>query len=82
MGGGVDGGGRSQPGSLLRRDLNADLLRNGARHLALQLQHVGQRALVIPGPQMGIGRPMNQLDHDLHPPVLALHRTFNDTIYF
>src|SRR5688572_597330 len=60
MGSRINGGGRSQPGSLLRRDLSPDFVCNGPRHFALQLQHICECTLVIADPQMGIGGPMNQ----------------------
>ena len=73
----VDGTRRGHPGTLLRRDLNPDLLGDCARHLALQLQDVRQLALVFPRPQMRIGRRMNQLDTDPHAIARPLHRAFD-----
>jgi hypothetical protein len=76
----IDRAGRSQPGTLFCSDPNLDLSGNRARHLALQLQDVGQVSLVFTGPEMCIGRGVNQLDADLHAIAAALHRAFYDGV--
>jgi hypothetical protein len=60
----LDAARRHQPGAFLRRHLHPNLVGDGTRHLALQLQHVGQFAVVTERPQQRIFRYMNQTCSD------------------
>ena len=76
----IDRASRCQSGTFFCGDLNLDLLGNGARDLALQLQDVGQVALVFTRPEMRIRRRVNQLHADPHAIAGALHRPFDDGV--
>ena len=80
--GGIDDVGRGQPGALFRGDLHLDLFDHGPRDVRLQLEDVGQLALVLPGPEVRVGRRVDQLDVDPHPVAAALHRSLDDRIDF
>ena len=81
VGGGIDRSSRCQTGTLFCRDLNLDLFGNCARDLTLQLQDVGQVALVFTRPQMRIRRHVNQLHADAHAIAGAQHRPFDDRVH-
>jgi hypothetical protein len=66
---------------VLWRNLDSNLLRDGARHLDLQLQVIGQFALVVARPKVRIGWRVKQLDPDLHAVTRSLDRPFEHSIH-
>ena len=62
----VDWAGSRQTRLLCWRDLNLNLLSNGLSHFPLQVQNVAQVALIAAGPQMLLGRGMNEPDGNAH----------------
>ena len=77
----IDAAGGGKPRALLSGDLNADLIRDCARDVALELQHIRQITLVIVRPQMRIRRRVNQLRRHPHAPTGPLHCSFDHCIH-
>ncbi|MCE7930980.1 MAG: hypothetical protein DYH17_06365 [Xanthomonadales bacterium PRO6] len=69
---------RRQP--RIRPDPALDRARHGPADLALQDEHIVQRALVAVLPQVRVGVRVDQLDVDLHPLAGAQHRALDEHV--
>ena len=77
----VDRSRAGEAGALLRCERDLDLIRDGARHLALQVQHVAQVALVGVCPQVPVRGRMDELRRNAHPLACSHHRALDDTVH-
>ena len=78
MGFRVVGRHRHQPRVLLADQHHLELAGDRARDVFLQLEHVGEIAVVGPRPQIGIVGDLDQLRGDTHLVALLAHRAFED----
>ena len=76
----IDRAAAGQARFLLRRQLNLNLVGDGARDVALQRQDIPQVALVLLGPQVRIRRRVNQLGGDSDASLRPQDRAFDDGI--
>jgi hypothetical protein len=60
--------------------LNPDLPHDGIGNFGLKLEHVREVVIEILGPEMSVGRSVNQLRRDTHSPTNATHRALDDGI--
>ena len=72
---------RGESSAFLRGQSRLNLVGDGTGHLALQLQHIGQLALVLTRPEMRVGRRVDQLDADSNTVAGALHRSLEDSVH-
>ena len=66
--------------ALLGREDRVDLVRDRPRHLSLKAKDVAQGPLIVLGPEVAVGRAVDQLDGDSNVVFAAHHRALDDRV--
>ena len=78
---GIDRCGAAEARALLRRQLQADLLRDGARDVALHAEDVPQVAVVVLSPDVSLIANLDELRRDAHASGVATHAALEEVVH-